>query len=173
MGKSIPLFFQKITNWARSPIRRWLIPSHSNLLHPLIIGTIKQLLKHESGIFNLTDNPLFFQVLNQDYLHVWQDEEIILKLVDKPLFEPGKKYSYSNTNYILLGMLIEKITGSYYYDEVKNKINDQNEDKEYIENMINQLDSSDFIETNNNEINMYNLNITNFDLEIENLLSNS
>ena len=47
------------------------------------------------------------------------------------------------------------------------------EDKEYIENMINQLDSSDFIETNNNEINMYNLNITNFDLEIENLLSNS
>jgi len=59
----------------------------------------------------LTDNPLFFQVLNQDHLHVWQDEEIILKLVDKPLFEPGKKYSYSNTNYILLGMILKQATG--------------------------------------------------------------
>jgi len=84
--------------------------------------TIKQLLKHESGIFNLTDNPLFFQVLNQDHLHIWQDEEIILKLVDKPLFEPGEKYSYSNTNYILLGMILKKATGKSISSLLKERI---------------------------------------------------
>ncbi len=84
----------------------WL-PSYPNIDSTI---TIKQLLKHESGIYNLTDNPLFFEVLNQNPLYVWQDEEIILKLVDKPLFKPGETYSYSNTNYILLGMILKKAT---------------------------------------------------------------
>ena len=84
----------------------WL-PSYPNIDSTI---TIKQLLKHESGIYNLTDNPLFFEVLNQNPLYVWQDEEIILKLVDKPLFKPGETYSYSNTNYIILGMILKKAT---------------------------------------------------------------
>jgi D-alanyl-D-alanine carboxypeptidase len=84
----------------------WL-PSYPNIDSTV---TIKQLLKHESGIYNLTDNPLFFEVLNQNPLYVWQDEGIILNLVDKPLFKPGEMYSYSNTNYIILGMILKKAT---------------------------------------------------------------
>lgn len=84
----------------------WL-PSYPNIDSTV---TIKQLLKHESGIYNLTDNPLFFEVLNQNPLYIWKDEEIILKLVDKPLFKPGESYSYSNTNYIILGMILKKAT---------------------------------------------------------------
>ncbi len=88
-------------------LHHWL-PAYPNIDSSI---TIKQLLKHESGIFNLTDNPLFFEVLNQNPLHIWQDEEIILKLVGKPLFQPGESFSYSNTNYILLGMILKKATG--------------------------------------------------------------
>lgn len=88
-------------------LHHWL-PSYPNIDSSI---TIKQLLKHESGIFNITDNPLFFEVINQNPLYIWQDEEIILKLVDKPLFKPGESYSYSNTNYILLGMILKKVTG--------------------------------------------------------------
>jgi D-alanyl-D-alanine carboxypeptidase len=88
-------------------LSRWL-PTYPNIDSTI---TIQQLLKHESGIFNITDSPLFFQVLNQNPLHVWQDEEIILKLVGEPLFQSGESYSYSNTNYILLGMILKKATG--------------------------------------------------------------
>lgn len=84
----------------------WL-PSYTNIDSTI---TIKQLLKHESGIFNLTESPHFFEVINQNPLYVWEDEEIILQLVDKPLFKPGESYSYSNTNYILLGMILKKAT---------------------------------------------------------------
>ncbi|MCF8259653.1 MAG: serine hydrolase [Melioribacteraceae bacterium] len=88
-----------LTNW---------LPSYPNIESTI---TLKQLLKHKSGISDLIQNPLFFEVLNKNHLHVWSDEEIILKLVDKPLFQPGTSYSYSNTNYILLGMILKKATG--------------------------------------------------------------
>lgn len=99
-------------------LHHWL-PTYPNIESTI---TIKQLLKHESGIFNLTDNPLFFEVLNQNPLYVWQDEEIILKLVDKSLFQPGERYSYSNTNYILLGMILKKATGKYISTLLRERI---------------------------------------------------
>tara|TARA_R110000868_G_scaffold378658_2_gene644141 strand:+ start:411 stop:1835 length:1425 start_codon:yes stop_codon:yes gene_type:complete len=99
-------------------LSQWL-PTYPNIDNTI---TIRQLLKHESGIFNLIDSPLFFEVLNQNHLHIWQDEEIILKLVDKPLFEPGESYSYSNTNYILLGMILKKATGKSISTLLKDRI---------------------------------------------------
>jgi D-alanyl-D-alanine carboxypeptidase len=84
----------------------WL-PSYPNIDSTI---TIKQLLKHESGIFTLTASPLFVEVINQNPLNVWQDEEIILNLVEEPLFKPGESYYYSNTNFILLGMILKKAT---------------------------------------------------------------
>jgi D-alanyl-D-alanine carboxypeptidase len=97
---------------------QWL-PSYPNIDSTT---TIKQLLKHESGIFNLTESPLFFEIIDQNPLHVWQDEEIILNLVDQPLFKPGAAYSYSNTNFILLGMILKKATAKSISTLLKERI---------------------------------------------------
>ncbi|HKL40752.1 MAG TPA: serine hydrolase [Cryomorphaceae bacterium] len=73
--------------------------------------TIRHLLTHRSGIKNYTDLP---------DIEDWLDEEIsplrlIEKVMDYPLaFEPGTMYSYSNTNYILLGIIIEQVSGMEY-----------------------------------------------------------
>jgi D-alanyl-D-alanine carboxypeptidase len=99
-------------------LHRWL-PSFPNIDSTI---TIEQLLKHESGIFNLTDSPLFFEVINQNPLHIWQDEEIIMNLVDGPLFEPGESYYYSNTNFILLGMILKKATQKSISNLLKERI---------------------------------------------------
>ncbi|NJM53691.1 MAG: beta-lactamase family protein [Blastocatellia bacterium] len=40
----------------------------------------------------------------------------------KPHFEAGKDWDYSDTNYIVLGMIIEKVTGKKYYDLAKKRI---------------------------------------------------
>jgi CubicO group peptidase (beta-lactamase class C family) len=68
--------------------------------------TIEQLLRHNSGIFNYTDLPRF------NFRQVLSVEEVVATVHDRPLgFAPGTRYSYSNTGYVLLGLIIERISG--------------------------------------------------------------
>lgn len=68
--------------------------------------TIKHLLNHTSGIYDYEDMP---HSENTEQIH---DPDIIpfLKTTTKTYFEPGTTYQYSNTGYILLGLIIEKIS---------------------------------------------------------------
>jgi D-alanyl-D-alanine carboxypeptidase len=72
--------------------------------------TIAELLQHTSGIADLFTDTMS-QALNADRSHAWTREEI-LKTIGGAWFLPGKGWAYSNTNYLLLGMLIERVTGS-------------------------------------------------------------
>jgi D-alanyl-D-alanine carboxypeptidase len=72
--------------------------------------TIAELLQHTSGIADLFTDSMS-QALNTDRAHAWTRAEI-LKTVGGPWFLPGRGWAYSNTNYLLLGMLIERVTGS-------------------------------------------------------------
>ncbi len=81
--------------------------------------TIYNLLTHTSGIPNFTSFP--------DYAPTeWKDTnptELVARFRDKPLdFEPGSKFSYSNSGYILLGYLLEKISGQTYADFLQQNI---------------------------------------------------
>jgi len=74
--------------------------------------TIKTLLDHTSGIPSYTAIPGFFQ----SEARLPHTPEALIKLTrDKPLeFEPGSKYAYDNSGYILLGYVIEKVSGQPY-----------------------------------------------------------
>ncbi len=82
--------------------------------------TIKHLLTHSSGIPSYTALPTFFEKGSK--LPLTPDE--IIKLTrDMPLeFEPGAKYNYDNTGYIILGYVIEKVSGETYADYVAKHI---------------------------------------------------
>lgn len=70
--------------------------------------TIKNLLNHTSGIYDYENIPHN----NDDDLQILdQDVFDFLKTTNATYFEPGTKYRYSNTAYILLGLIIEKISG--------------------------------------------------------------
>ena len=74
--------------------------------------TVHQLLTHTSGIFNYTNDPEFFQ---KERFFPYKPEEIIKLFSGKELdFEPGTKWSYSNSGYIVLGAIIEQVTGKAY-----------------------------------------------------------
>lgn len=81
--------------------------------------TVRMLVQHRSGIPNYTDTP--------DY---WTNppknrEETLLRILDLPAdFEPDVKYEYSNTNYLLLSQLIEKVTGESKFQYIKENILD-------------------------------------------------
>jgi D-alanyl-D-alanine carboxypeptidase len=87
------------------PLYKWL-PHYDNVDSNI---TIKQLLDHTSGIYNYTDNPAFSAALNANLYRVWQPEEL-MQFVAAPNFPPGTSWRYSNTNYLLLGIIIKKIT---------------------------------------------------------------
>lgn len=81
--------------------------------------TIEHLLQHRTGIHNLTDEPEFLQYYTR--YHTGNDLVNIIKKY-KSDFEPGSKYEYSNSNFILLGLILEKIYKKPYAELIKDKI---------------------------------------------------
>lgn len=75
--------------------------------------TIRHLLQHRSGLFNYTARD---DVL--DFMHEAQTQAQMLKRMasPEPEFEPGAQHAYSNTNYVLLGYIIEAVTQQSYAD---------------------------------------------------------
>jgi D-alanyl-D-alanine carboxypeptidase len=84
--------------------------------------TIHHLLSHQSGIPSYTGLPGFFE----KQAAVARTPAEIIQLTDKmPLeFDPGTKFSYDNTGYILLGYIIEKVTGISYEAQLRKAILD-------------------------------------------------
>ncbi|MEL6989079.1 MAG: serine hydrolase domain-containing protein, partial [Bacteroidota bacterium] len=80
--------------------------------------TIKDLLQHTSGIYNFTDHPLVDSILLANNSKVFEIEELLDLYLLEPSFIRGSEQSYSNTNYLLLGEIIEKITNRPYYIEI-------------------------------------------------------
>ena len=83
--------------------------------------TIKQLLNHTSGIFNYTEHPDFFPTVLSNPAALFTEEDILRTYMTPPNFSPGAAWSYSNTNYFLLGLIIEAISGKKYYVEARNR----------------------------------------------------
>jgi CubicO group peptidase (beta-lactamase class C family) len=81
--------------------------------------TLAQMLGHRSGIFNVTENPDFRSLKTQAKT---KDEMVALIAKAKPAFEPGEKAQYSNSNYVLLGYIVEKAGGRSYEDALKQRI---------------------------------------------------
>lgn len=80
--------------------------------------TLRMMLQHRSGILNYTDQPGFW----------WDDptqtsRESLELIFDKPAeFAPNENYSYSNTNYLLLGDILDKILGYSHTQYIKEEI---------------------------------------------------
>lgn len=81
--------------------------------------TIGEMLSHHSGLHNFTNDAAF-----ANYMTKPQSEADMLAIIQKQPsdFEPDTKADYSNTNFVLLGYIVEKITGKRYADELKHRI---------------------------------------------------
>ncbi|HEX3387116.1 MAG TPA: serine hydrolase domain-containing protein [Mucilaginibacter sp.] len=81
--------------------------------------TIGDMLDHRSGLHNFTNDPAYGQYMTQPRTEA---EMVAVFAKQQPDFEPGTKAQYSNTNFVLLGYIIEKITGKSYPEELKERI---------------------------------------------------
>ena len=107
-----------------APITTWLpnekmqrIPSSEKI-------TLRHLLSHTSGIIDYMNDD---KVWRSDFVKAprrkWTHSDIVPYLYDKPLlFEPGTSYHYSNSNYILVGAIIEKVIGQPHHTLIRKRI---------------------------------------------------
>ena len=85
--------------------------------------TVRQLMNHTSGLVRYEFKEQFTKDLTANPEKVWKPAELVAYLLDeKPPFEAGKGWDYSDTNYIVLGMIIEKVTGRKFYDEATRRL---------------------------------------------------
>ncbi len=74
-------------------------------------ATVRMLLNHTSGIAEYNDKPKYVTFLLQHPLHNFSTDDYLDFVRGKPAkFNPGEKYSYTNTNYILLALIADEIT---------------------------------------------------------------
>jgi CubicO group peptidase (beta-lactamase class C family) len=78
--------------------------------------TIRQLLTHTSGIADYTDSTLD---LRRDYTEADLVRLAAVKALD---FRPGERWSYSNTGYLLLGIIIHRVSGQFYGDFLHDRV---------------------------------------------------
>ncbi len=84
--------------------------------------TVRELLQHTSGLPDCVQylNPA--EILAHPLTHYDPIDLLRLALAHPREFKPGKQWKYSNTNYVVAGMLIEKVTGHTYADEVTRRV---------------------------------------------------
>ena len=85
--------------------------------------TIRQLLQHRSGLVDYTDDPYLPWLKGASRSPSTRPIDLLRFAGSKPLaFEPGSQWSYSNTNYVALGLVIEEVTGRSYAHELEQRI---------------------------------------------------
>lgn len=85
--------------------------------------TIKMLMQHTSGIMRYEFKPAFTNDLTANPAKVWKPEELLAYVFDeKAPFKAGQGWDYADTNYIVLAMIMEQVSGKAYYDMLRDRI---------------------------------------------------
>jgi len=84
-------------------------------------ATVRQLLNHTSGIQSYTSIPGWMVAANTG--RAFTTEQLIAEFRDKPAeFQPGARWNYDNSGYVLLGAIIERVTGQPWYRVLEARI---------------------------------------------------
>jgi D-alanyl-D-alanine carboxypeptidase len=85
--------------------------------------TVRMLMNHTSGLVRYEFSEKFTQDLTRQPDKVWKPEELIAYILGTEApFAAGQGWEYSDTNYIVLGLIIEQVSSSTFYDQAKTRL---------------------------------------------------
>lgn len=100
-------------------VERWvpgLVPDGGRI-------TVRQLLAHTSGLADYADDPDFVRRTVAQPRRRWTPRELIhVALAEGPVARPGERFAYASTNYVLLGMMVEHVTGTSLGRQLRRRI---------------------------------------------------
>lgn len=111
------------------PISKWLgdqpwfdrLPNHATI-------TVRQLLNHSSGLPDHIHDPDFATAVRERWReekNPFPPESLVAFILDQsPLFEAGQKWAYTDTGYILIGMIVEVVVGRSFFEELQERFLD-------------------------------------------------
>lgn len=86
-------------------------------------ATVRQLMNHTSGIYDIITGQDFYLAILNDPAHDWEPEDLLKFAYNKdPYFAPGTDCYYSNTNFLLLSMILDRVTGRPHCEMMMNNI---------------------------------------------------
>jgi len=98
------------------PVSKWV--PRSGLQQEI---TLRRLLNHTSGLFGVDENRVYARTIDRAPHRRWTPEQT-LRYVRRPYFPPGEGWHYSDTNYVLAGLAIERATGSSVGSQMKTQL---------------------------------------------------
>lgn len=100
-------------------VERWLpglVPNGDRI-------TIRELLNHTSGLFDFTDDKAWVSTVIANPARDWPPRDLVaVAMAHPPMFAPGTAWWYSNTNYILAGLVVEQVTGTTLEQQLRKRI---------------------------------------------------
>jgi len=97
-----------------APITKYLPVTYSRYIKDAEKVTVRMLLNHTSGIPEYNENPGFLSEVIEHPLRNFSATDCLKAIADQdPIFAPGSKYKYINTNYLLLALIGDAITGDH------------------------------------------------------------
>lgn len=97
------------------PLTKWLPEKVLSKLKNARTSTVRQLLNHTTGIADVIEDDGFYLALLNNPARKWTPEDLLEYVYgDAPEFAPGTGVSYSNTNFLLLSMVINQATGQHH-----------------------------------------------------------
>jgi D-alanyl-D-alanine carboxypeptidase len=87
-------------------IDKWL-PAMENISGSI---TIRQLLDHSAGLANFTSDPDYWAEISRDSDQLLSAAEVLRRYVGSPIFDAGSRTQYTNTGFLLLGLIVEAVT---------------------------------------------------------------
>jgi len=103
----------------KDTVERWLpglVPSGRRI-------TVRQLLAHTSGLADYADDPDFIRRMVAQPRRQWTPRELVgVALAEGPVARPGEHFAYASTNYVLLGMVVERVTGTSLERQLRRRI---------------------------------------------------
>ncbi|MGC4814343.1 serine hydrolase domain-containing protein [Micromonospora sp. DT228] len=108
------------------PIERWLPGVVTGNGNDGRYVSVRQLLQHTSGLYDPTGDLAALRSADEFRTHRFdhhtEAQQVATAMRHSPLFAAGTGWSYSNTNYLLAGMLVERVTGHRWHTEVRSRI---------------------------------------------------
>ncbi|MBZ5857088.1 serine hydrolase domain-containing protein [Flavihumibacter profundi] len=102
------------------PITKWLPSRITDKLPNGKLITLGQCMKHETGIPDVIDEDKFYLAVLNNPVKKWEQEELLEIIYGKaPVFAPGDTAIYSNTNTIIVSLILEAATGKKHEDLLK------------------------------------------------------
>jgi D-alanyl-D-alanine carboxypeptidase len=84
--------------------------------------TVRQLCNMTSGLFEVYDSPQLDDLDITPFTKFDPRQLVAMAVENPPYFPPGEDYHYSNTNYLLLGLIIEEVTGNRVENEIRDRL---------------------------------------------------